>query len=91
MEKDQSVELTSRVWSPFGLHRNVLHIASDIDHVGNRIAEGYIHPSMFWPSIARGEFVRRLRVEKESIEYRRRIERADYAAGWVLRWMEDTQ
>lgn len=62
------------VWTPLGGTRMVDTIASDMAHYGNRIAEGDIHPSMFWPLVARSERRRRVEAEQKLYEARKLLE-----------------
>ena len=42
-----------KVHLPFGERFEVSSIVSDEEYLGNRVAEGDLHPSMFWPTLAR--------------------------------------
>ena len=73
----------------------VRSIASTEEHLGNRIAEGSLHPSMFWPELARRERLSAQQKQAQSVwmrgEYQRLLDDFDerrYRAEWVSRWME---
>lgn len=77
-----------KVWTPLTGFYEVISITDDIDHIGNRIAEGRLHPSLFWPELAkawRRDAVRETAKHYQSIKWR---ESREYAASWVDRWLE---
>ena len=47
------IDVAMRVWNPLGKTYKVMTIVSDTEHLGNFVAEGKLHPSMFWPTLAK--------------------------------------
>ena len=89
MKTIDTKELALRVRLPFGEKYKVRSIANDIDHIGNWIADGYLHPSMFWPELAKAKAMDAKRARSELLNLRTTHKKAEYAAGWIDRMKDD--
>lgn len=88
-----SRETALDVWSPLGGSRRVRVVASNCDYIGLYVAEGSMHPSMYWPELARLYADQLRQAECDCRQLRRDSEarqRREYAANWVSRWLADT-
>ena len=81
------IDVPLKVSLPLGKPYRVKSIASDLEHVGNQVAEGDLHPSMFWPRLAQIKARRERDRSRDFSELRERIRRDEYASEWVERWL----
>jgi hypothetical protein len=86
------------VQPPLGKKYRVETITGDIAHYGNAVAEGRMHRSMLWPTLARGFLGQATRSNERFVKasrtvdaIRRLLAQEEYAAGWCARWMEDSE
>jgi hypothetical protein len=82
------IEVPLKIHLPFGERYKVMSIASDIEDLGNRVAEGDLHTSMFWPELAKRKHRAEKRANRELFSLRKEYEEELYRQGWVSRWLE---
>ena len=77
-----------KVWLPLGKVIKVSTIVSTLHHLGNNVAEGRLHPSMFWPELARYKSLEAKRNLTKYLQLYDELERKSYSSSWIDRWLQ---
>lgn len=80
-------EIPLKVELPFGERYSVTAICGNVEHIGNRVAEGDLHPSQFWPELARLATAQKNHDAARHYRDRDARERKAYSDNWVCRYM----
>lgn len=83
------IEVPIRTWTPLGGRRTVISVAGNVDHIGNYVAEGFLHPSMFWPELAKMEKRQGEHAKHKLRSLEDGIAQSAYASRWVERWLSE--
>lgn len=80
-------EIPIKIWSPFGNTYKTLTITSYEESIGNDIAEGRLHKSMFWPELAKSLNLKFELYNKRVEKSKEKNSRLVYASGWINEYL----